>query len=196
MLMPRCEARARQASPDAPPPAGERALCRVPKRRGRPDSDPGAIVGLVPAGHHDQRGCGGCNRQQYGHAGGLGPTCLGRPSDLIDEPEDRATSWSIVCHWHLLPFVSELAHADSQVSSRRGGGSWADPSGQFASSQVTPSSHVSRTCPPPLGPPVPASWTRLEIGLWPRSPCANSGSFLRVGLGLNATSLANAPPVR
>jgi hypothetical protein len=63
------------------------------------DRDPGVMVKLlVPADHHDQHDCGGGNRQQYGHAGGLCPTGLGCPSDLVDQAGYRAASRLVIRH--------------------------------------------------------------------------------------------------
>jgi hypothetical protein len=58
---------------------------------------------VLPAGHQDQRDCCGCNRKQRDHAGGLGPSCSGRPPDL----GDLASKWTAsVHHGHFLSVCS------------------------------------------------------------------------------------------
>jgi hypothetical protein len=59
--------------------------------------DRGVILkSVLPAGRQDQHDCCGCNRQQRDHAGGLGPSGLGRPSDFVDQARSRTTSFVIV----------------------------------------------------------------------------------------------------
>jgi hypothetical protein len=58
----------------------------------------GELGELLPADRHDQRDCGGCNRQQRNQADGLGPTGPGRLPDY----NDQAAKW-IAFHVAYLP---------------------------------------------------------------------------------------------
>jgi hypothetical protein len=63
--------------------------------------------GELPAGRQDQRDCCGCHRKQRDHAGGLSPTCSGRPPDLSDQTPQRVASFitDFGVHTYLLPFA-------------------------------------------------------------------------------------------
>jgi hypothetical protein len=63
--------------------------CRQARQGNSCGSRPDALileVRVLPAGQYDQRNCACCEQEQCNETGGLGVTCLGRPSCFLDQP--------------------------------------------------------------------------------------------------------------
>ena len=101
-------------------------------------------LGLIPAGHQDQRDCCGCNREQCDHAGGLGPSCSGRPPDLGDQASKWAAWFTLIVGFHpdLLSFTSAPGCQTPPVTSP----SWGYPCLVGRSDSFLPSRHAVQSC--------------------------------------------------